>query len=161
MSPERHFEDYDDGFDGPAADVYSWGCVLFFMLRGHPPYDWDSDEPCEVCDFVCDCSPLMQRLKANDPFGGPVGGGCAEDDEDEEDEPPRPPLSVGVVELVKEALRLAPEARPSASALRAREWLAPAPAEAAAATGVTPAGRTKPEVTAVDELGDALCRLGV
>lgn len=44
---ERHFEEYEElgqgqeGFEGPSADVYSLGCVAFFLLRGHVPYDWE------------------------------------------------------------------------------------------------------------------------
>ena len=40
MSPERQFEEYEHIL-GPPADVYSLGCVVFFMLFGAPPYDWE------------------------------------------------------------------------------------------------------------------------
>jgi serine/threonine protein kinase len=41
MSPERHLDEDEGGFDGPSADVWSLGCLVFFMLRGYPPYDWE------------------------------------------------------------------------------------------------------------------------
>ena len=85
MSPERHFEDYeeDEGFDGPAADVYSVGCILFFMLQGYAPFDW------EACREQS-CAHLIERIKANDPFGGRER---EEECDDEEDEPPPAPSS--------------------------------------------------------------------
>ena len=30
-----------EGINGPAADVYSLGCLVFFLLRGDVPYDWE------------------------------------------------------------------------------------------------------------------------
>ena len=126
------------GFDGPAADVYSAGCVIFFMLRGYPPYDWEySMLP------PYDSTKLVERLQADDPWGGPLGGACDDESEPEEEDEPRLPISSMAVELVCDATRYRPAERPSALQLLERPWFheeAPASANPTEANGVLQLG---------------------
>ena len=112
-----------------AADIFSAGCIVFFMLRGRPPFDW------EAAEARGDCSTLVARLKANDPFC-PTGDEEDEDPfSDDEDEEPPPPTSATAVELIKLATRYVPAERPSATELLASRWLRPA-ADASEMTGL-------------------------
>ena len=126
MSPERHFEEYEElgdgreGFDGPAADIFSLGCLTFFTLRGHVPFDW------EAARHRLNCSRLTARLKANDLFGGAQDhkdDECEEDEEEEEDDDEKLPiLTEGAIDFVRRATRYASEERPTAQSLASHAW---------------------------------------
>ena len=139
QSPERIFEDYvelgedKEGFDGPAADVFSLGCLTCFLLRGKVPFDWkEAQDRSSSMAFERDTAeqageenplagvldPLMTlsaRCKANDPFGKDV---CVDEDDDE-----RPLPSGGAIDFVRLATRYLPHERPTAQTLAEHSWL--------------------------------------
>lgn len=88
------------------------------MLRGYPPYDWEySLYP------PYDNRKLLQRARANDPWGGPLGGACDDESEPEEEEQPRPPISPTAIALVDMATRFNPAERPAAASLMEQVWI--------------------------------------
>ena len=130
-------DDGTEGFDGAAADTYSLGCLAFFTLRGYVPYDWETAMHRDrAAGDTTDSTALVDRLKANDPFGGPSGGSYdSEDDDDEdddEDDVEEATLTALAIEFVRWATRYEPGDRPSARALGGHAWLA-SPSAAAAA----------------------------
>ncbi len=58
MSPEQ--ASGRQGLVGPASDVYSLGCVLYFALTGHPPLD--AETPMELMMRVIEQDPLPPRF---------------------------------------------------------------------------------------------------
>ena len=143
QSPERIFEDYvelgedKEGFDGPAADVFSLGCLTCFLLRGKVPFDWKeaqdrsssmalkrdtAEQAGEKNPWAGLLDPLMTlsaRCKANDPFGEDE---CVDKDkDDDDDEHPLP--SLGAIDFVRLATRFLPHERPTAQTLAKHLWL--------------------------------------
>jgi serine/threonine protein kinase len=141
QSPERIFEDYvefgkdKEGFDGPAADVFSLGCLTCFLLRGKVPFDWKeaqdrsssmalkrdtAEQAGEKTPWAGLLDPLMTlsaRCKANDPFGED------EDDDDDDDDDEHPLPSIGAIDFVRLATRYLPHERPTAQTLAEHLWL--------------------------------------
>ena len=148
QGPERILDDYiehgrrfggRDGFDGPAADIFSLGCLAFFLLRGKVPFDWEeararsssmalerykAEQAGEENPWAGVFDPLMvlsARCKANDPLGEDVF--VDEDDEDDEEDDERPPLSAAALEFVRRATRYEASQRPAAEDLATDSWL--------------------------------------
>lgn len=81
-----------DGVLGPPSDVYSLGCVLFHLLSGRPPYNFERalavmeahiEAPIpSIFDFVsssrlpAEFDGLLQRMLAKDPADRPPDGGA-------------------------------------------------------------------------------------
>ena len=147
-------------FDGPAADIFSFGCLVFFMLRGHAPFDW------ECAMSRSNCTALAKRIQANDPFG------AAQEDEEEwsDDEPDEAnelpqQVSEAAADLVKAATRYCPSERANAAKLQTHAWLTGAAAtttgrEAVNKPSVARSSTTQAEAH-VNALGQALSHLGV
>jgi len=138
------------------------------MLRGYVPYDWEySLHP------PYDATKLVARLKANDPWGGPLGGACDDESEpeEEEDEDERLPISGWAQQLACLATRFDPHERPAAPALLLHPWLQlphhplpnhPLPHHPLPHTSLLPHPRPAPRPSlpdaAADALGEALGR---
>jgi serine/threonine protein kinase len=148
QGPERILDDYiehgrrfggREGFDGPAADIFSLGCLAFFLLRGKVPFDWEgararsssmalerykAEQAGEENPWAGVLDPLMvliARCKANDPFGKDEI--VDEDDEEDEEDDERPPPSAAALEFVRRATRYEASQRPAAEDLATDSWL--------------------------------------
>lgn len=108
MSPERHFADDDRGFLAPPADVFSLGCVYFFMLCGHVPFDWRAADTSELSIA------LVQRVRMGEL---PYGAGNQKS--------PAPLLqpSQYARELIGQMTMADPFGRPTAAAVLEHPWL--------------------------------------
>jgi eukaryotic-like serine/threonine-protein kinase len=91
------------GSMGPPGDVYALGCVMFFMLSGHPPYDGDDVDEVLAAHLFKELPPIRS------PFG---------------------PLPAELEEIVRGAMAKRPQRRAySMTSLAAAlaDWLSLAP----------------------------------
>lgn len=161
QSPERLLDEAGEGegnelFNGPAADIFSLGCLTFFLLCGRVPYDWETarhrssrmaldryeakhrgekdpwsgvEDPLEV---------LMARVKVNDPFGKDECESEDEDDDDDDEGDMKPLPSAAATDFVRSATRYEVSGRPAAQVLASHPWLIPERAVLSSAETQTP-----------------------
>ena len=104
VAPERHEAEAGEGFNGPAADLFSVGCTIFYTLAGEDPFDMCTAAETDSIDA------LIDRIEAGDvPFDAL-----------------EPPLEAGerARELVRGLLEFEPEDRPSATDAMHHAWFA-------------------------------------
>ena len=115
-APERHMGDEDEDdevefFNGPAADSWSIGCTLFYMLTGRDAFDWE-EEGEEHSDE------LFDDIEAGKiPFDLRVGAAPAQE------------LSHSVRSLISALLTYEPLERPGPRQAAAHEWFTAGAAE--------------------------------